>query len=483
MLCAAGLAGSLVALPVSPSAAEPPAAAMEPDNIVLQWNSAVLEGVRRSRLGPPMVSRALAIVHTCMFDAWAAYDQKAVGTRLGATLRRPPAERRSAEKRKAVSFAAYRAASDLVPTGAPLYAAIMASSGYDPADTTTAAGVGNTACKAVLDFRHQDGSNQLGDLNGGAPYSDYTGYAPVNAVMDLTQPFDPATIVDPDRWQPLRYPDRAGVLVSPAWLAPYWSRVTPFALTSAGQFRRSAGPARFGTPEFLDQAREVLELSAGLTDRHKAISNYWSDGPASETPPGHWNVLAQWVSHRDQHGLNEDVQMFFALNNAVFDAGIAAWDSKITFDCARPVTAVRQLFAGQQVEAWAGPGQGTGMIDGATWRPYQPSFFPTPPFGEYTSGHSTFSAAAAEVLKRFTGSDVFGASAVVKAGSSPVEPAVPAADVTLSWSTFSEAADEAGMSRRYGGIHFERGDLDGRAIGRDVGAQAWDRAQGYVKGR
>lgn len=486
LTCAIGLAGSVVAWPAGPSAAAPGGAAAQ-DNMALQWNKAVLEGVRRSRLAPPVVARAMAIVHTCMFDAWSAYDQKAVGTQLGSSLRRPPNERRVANKNEAISYAAYRAASELVPTGAAQYQAIMAAHGYDPADmttdTATPAGIGNVACQAVLDVRHHDGSNQLGDVNGGAPYSDYTGYAPVNQVMDLSQPFDPATVVNPDRWQPLRYVDKAGATVTPSWALPHWSKVTPFALTSASQFRNSQGPLKFGTPEFVDQAKDLLEVSANLTDREKSISEYWSGGPASETPPGHWNLLAASVSARDHHGLTEDIQMFFALNNALFDAGISSWDNKITFDCVRPITAIRYLFAGQQVEAWGGPNMGTTTIDGATWFPYQPTSFPTPPFGEYTSGHSTFSAAAAEVLRRFTGSDRFGGQAVIKAGSSAVEPGTPAADVVLSWDTFTAAATEAGMSRRYGGIHFEFADRDGRAGGRQVGAVVWEKARSYIKGQ
>ena len=83
------------------------------DSVVLLWNEAALQGVRDSKLGPPMVARALAIVHTCVFDAWAAYDHRAVGTRFGAVLRRPPRERTLANINAAISFAAYRAAVDL----------------------------------------------------------------------------------------------------------------------------------------------------------------------------------------------------------------------------------------------------------------------------------------------------------------------------------------------------------------------------------
>ena len=113
------------------------------------------------------------------------------------------------------------------------------------------------------------------------------------------------------------------------------------------------------------------------------------------------------------------------------------------------------------------PVRGTQVIDGAEWSPYQASTFPTPPFAEYSSGHSNFSAAGAEILRLFTGSGRFGASVTFPEGSARFEAgAVPAQDVTLSWATFAEAADQAGSSRRYGGIHFLRGDLDGRPAGR-----------------
>jgi hypothetical protein len=163
--------------------------------------------------------------------------------------------------------------------------------------------------------------------------------------------------------------------------------------------------------------------------------------------------------------------------------GIASWEAKIYYDYVRPITAIHYLYTGQRVQAWAGPGRGTKRILGEDWRPYQPTTFPTPPFSEYVSGHSTFSASAAEILKRFTGSDTFGLSIVIPAGSSRVEPGlVPSRDVTLTWPTFSSASDEAGISRLYGGIHFRDGDLNGRRLGRQVGESVWNKAQYYFSG-
>src|SRR5258708_31373930 len=136
------------------------------DNVVVRWNAAALQGVRDSRIGPPMVARALAIVHTCIFDAWAAYDKRAVGTQFGDELRRPKRERTLANKNEAISFAAYRALVDLFALDkASVFDPLMASLGHDPnnltINTNTPAGIGNEACASVLAFRHGDGSNQL----------------------------------------------------------------------------------------------------------------------------------------------------------------------------------------------------------------------------------------------------------------------------------------------------------------------------------
>jgi hypothetical protein len=458
--------------------------------IVVQWNNAALQGVRDSKLGPPMVARALAIVHTCIFDAWSAYDKKAVGTQLGGSLRRPKSEQTAANKSKAISFAAYRATVDLFPTDkTTVFDPMMAALGYDSTDQSTdvktPSGIGNVACNAVLTFRHNDGSNQLGNLTAsGVPYADYTHYVPVNP--PTTVPVNPATVNDVNRWQPLQYIDGLGNFVTQSFVGAQWTQVIPFSMTSADEFRSfvsAFGPARFGSGRFLQQARDLITFSANLTDRQKMIAEYWANGPHTELPPGHWDLFAQFVSNRDDHNVDQDVKMFFALTNAIFDAGIAAWDAKRAFDSVRPVTAVPFLFQGQQIKAWGGPYEGTVTEDGSQWIPYQPSTFPTPPFPEYISGHSAFSAAGAEVLRRFTHSDYFGASVTFPAGSSTIEPgATPAQDVTLFWETFTDAANEAGISRRYGGIHFEAGDLVGRATGRLVAIQAWEKAKSYING-
>jgi hypothetical protein len=462
------------------------------DNVVVQWDAAALQGVRDSRIGPPMVARALAIAHTCMFDAWAAYDKKALGTQLGGELRRPKRERTLSNKNEAISFAAYRALADLFAFDkASVFDPLMASLGYDPnnltINTDTPAGIGNVACTAVLAFRHGDGSNQLGDLHPVA-YSDWTGYVSMNPAS--TVPVNPALVLDPNHWQPLTYDDGATTpthhIVTQSFVGAQWYRVVPFAMTSPDQFRSFVaqfGPALFGSETYLQQSSDLITISANLTDEQKMIAEYWANGPHTELPPGHWALFGEFVSRRDNHTVDDDAKMFFALTNAVFDAGIAAWDAKRAFDSVRAVTSISYLFHGQQIKAWR-PFQGTQTFDGSLWIPYQRTTFPTPPFPEYISGHSTFSAAGAEILKLFTHSERFGDSVTFPQGSSNTEPGLtPKQAVTLSWATFTEAANQAGISRRYGGIHFELADLVGRATGRLVADQAWEKALTFIKGK
>jgi hypothetical protein len=442
------------------------------DNVVLQWDEELLQAVRALPPGPTVVARAISVVHTAIFDAWAAYDARALGTRLRASLRRPAAERTLANKNKAISFAAYRALVDLFPARQFDFAEQMSYLGYavDGSDTSTPATVGNTAAQAVIDYRHGDGSNQL---NG---YADTTGYKPVNT-GDV--------VVDPWRWQPLRVP--LGTGPEQKATTPQWSKVKAFALKSPFQFT-TPGPDRLLNsfdPKHIDN---LLALTSNLTDRQKSTAEFWADGPKSEFPPGHWALIAQVLSRKRGHSLDTDAKLFFALGNALMDASIAAWATKYKWDFVRPITGIRTRYKGKQVTSWLGPYKGYGPVDGSQWIPYQAPNVVTPPFPEYVSGHSTFSSAASAILAKFTGSDSFGASVTIEAGTSLFEPrtdtevGTPATDVTLSWPTLTAAAKDAGLSRRLGGIHFQDGDEHGYNLGQRVGDNVLAQTMGYING-
>lgn len=461
------------------------------DTISVKWTHTALQAIRhlgaagapadRARIGPPMVARSLALLHTAIYDAWAVHDAVALPTRLrmvrvsGAT---------EAQIQRAISHAAHKVLVDQFPSESATFDAALAALGSAPStstDLTTPEGVGNLAARTVLDLAHTDGANQLGTATAsGAIYADTTGYVSVNPPMLVTVPARPADIPAPDRWQALSYKSSAGVVATPGYIAPHWQQVRPFALASAGQFRPGP-PAAFASQAFLDQAKHVVDIQDKLITKQKVTAEYWADGPSSELPPGHWELFAADISHRDHHSMADDVKLFFALANAIHDAAIAIWECKRHYDYVRPVTAIRHLLRGKRVRGWTGSTEAT--IDGEAWRPYQVSTFPTPPFPEYTSGHSGFSMAAAEVLRRFTGSDAFGGS-YTQPGPLNVEPGlVGAAGTVLSWSTFTAAAQEAGESRLYGGIHFYEGNVAGLEIGRKVGSQVFELAQRYWSGR
>lgn len=491
--------------------------------ISVLWDRLVQQAVVNDGSGPTISSRAYGMMHTAMYDAWSAYADIPISTNLEDELQRPESENTDANKSEAMSYAAYYVLVDLFPEQREMFDQQMLDLGYDPAsistDTSNPFGIGYVSAQALLNVRHDDGANQLGDAaNGsGIPYSDYTGYQPSN------QPEDLKFI---ELWTP-ELVSIDGELTKQEFLTPQWGEVTPFALESSSQFRPVA-PEPFllvdgtvdlenktitlsdgevvnisseliGTvinPEFIAQAEEVVKYSGKLTDEDKLIAEFWEDGAGTSFPPGTFMTFGQYVSARDNHSLDEDAQMFFALGNAVFDAGIAAWDAKLHYNYARPVSVVRELgelgligkydedLGGYAIEAFSGYGEGTKTILASDFITYQiPKLDFSPPFPEYVSGHSTFSTAGAEVLQQYTGSDEFGGSVVFTPGTSRFEPGVtPVKTTTLTWDTFTDAADQSGISRLYGGIHFTQGDLNGRQLGREVGNAVYEQTQFYING-
>ena len=459
----------------------------EQQNACLFWNTVALQCIRDLHPCTPMTARALAIMNTCMYDAWSVYDSKAAPTQRTMINKQTGG---IVHKQEAISYAAYRALLDLFPGEATLLENTMHLLHYDASnitmDTATPAGIGNVSAQAILVFRHQDGSNQA---NG---YADTTSFPHAyREYPAVPLPLNtPDAITNPNHWQPLRIADSNGGVVVQTYVGPHWGLVLPFALRNGAEFRPQRKPlsTQFGegispAHSYVQQAQQMVDMSAHLTDNQKAIAEYWRDGPHSEQPPGHWVLFGQWLSARDHHTLDQDIPLFFALTNALFDASIAAWDAKRFYTSERPITAIRYLFQGKNIAAWAGPCRGTQQVLGEQWLPYQPATIVTPPFPEYVSGHSTFSAAAAEILKRITHSDRFGYSVTIPAHSSLVEPCTPSTTISLAWDSFTDAADQAGLSRRYGGIHFRQGDWEGRRLGRQVGVRVWEKVQEYLAGR
>ena len=478
------------------------------DNAVLKWNWELLQTITAnpSRTGPTVTARALGVVHTAIYDAWAAYDADAIPTRPDGPQRRPVEERTAPNadlnRERAISYAAYKTLQWLFPNSTHgrqfAYDALMDK--YRD-DSSTAAVVGNTAAQAVINYRQNDGANQAnGYVNPSCvPVKLSTCYEAKNTWNSVT--------VVPRHWQQLCVLTPAGVtawkannsleLVSPPDcpappppngslyvqqrpLHPHWQNVLPF-----GPLKQSNHyPELFqlpGPPNDSNDVATALSDTSNLSDAAKVKAEYWSDGPGSVFPPGHMFLFAQALSRMRQNSLDQDVKLFFILGNAMLDASVSAWAAKYQYDFWRPTTAIRELYRDKLVVSWLGPGKGYGKVFGKKWLPYQLLNVVTPAFPEYVSGHSTFSAAGRTVLTMFYGNnDAFGAKVTIPARTSAIEPGVtPAKDMVLSWKTLTESADEAGMSRRYGGIHFYSGDQQGRALGRLIGYNDTNWAQNY----
>lgn len=444
-------------------------AAAQAETVVVRWNKAAVEAVKASASSDLVTARALAVLHRAMYDAWTPYAATAIGVRLDtAALRRPSADRTDANKAAAVSYAAHRTLSDLFPGETARFDAVMTELGLDPAlsstDTATAAGLGLQAAALELRHAHQDGANQLGDRSPGA-YADYTRYTPPN-------PAD--RVNDLRRHQPILKADGRPAIFDGA----HWPLITPFALYRADEFRPASAPAlTYSEPELRALAQHIIDVNAELTDRDKAIAEFWTLGNGTPTPPGQFHILAQHISQTRGHDLDRDVTLFFILGNALHDTAIAKIEAKMHFLTARPETLIRAFFAGERILAWGGRGKGAEMIDGRDFKPYRP----TAAAPEHVSGHSAFGYAGAEAIRLATGSDALDYTVVVPAGSFAFDDG-PTADVVLAMETLTEAARDISLSGIYGQAHFTTGDQAGRILGQAVAQKVYAHAMRYIDG-
>lgn len=466
-----------------------------------RWLDVILEASARDveRIGarPTILSRQMQIPLNAMYDAWACYDGKAIGTMFGGDLRRPAAERTLKNKQAAIAYAIFRTTVDVLPHHEDYLVKQMQAAGYDPndesQDLSTPVGIGNYIAAEMLAMRHRDGANQLGDEIGGTPgvaYSDYTMYRPVN-------PTD--KVYDPDRWQPLPFTDKEGKQFYPGFLTPHWYRVKPFALASCDQFRPGP-PPRVGSKQLEEEVAECVRVNAELTPEQKAVVEFMRDGPRSTAQSGHWLRFAQDVSRRDKHNLDSDVKLFFCVANCAFDCFISCWDTKRYYDTSRPMTLIRHVYyADQEIVSWAGPGKGVARRPGSAWLPYSPAQFITPPFPGYTSGHATVSGGCAEMLRLFTGNDHFGVIEQRLAGElteegfacdemqardgAPLPMGEHATcEVALRLPTFTETAEMAAESRLLGGYHIRTDNEVGLKKGREIANYMWPVIQAYFNG-
>lgn len=443
------------------------------DNVAYKWGAMALKATandtERFKPRPTISSRFLGLIFVAVFDAWTAYDEKAIPVYLEGVEKQPKDQMTLANKEKAISYAACRAMEEYYFTDSTMFFELMEELGYDPTDYSedpnTPQGIGNLAAKSVIEARKHDGANQYAEEDGsnGIAYYDYTNYQPINPVEKN---------VDINRWQPKYFEDDKGNKFAPACLTPHWPNVKPISMESADMHRPGPPPA-YGSEQLEKEVAQVVEVQSKLTDYEMGLVEFMRDGPQSVQQAGHWLVFAQFVSRRDNHTLDEDVKMYFLNQVTAMDAFIASWDSKMHYDFARPFALVHKYYSGKTIRGWKGPEEMFVEMDGSEWRPYSPASFLCPPFPSYTSGHSTISGACAEALKLYTGSDEFGHEVKLVPGIL-THPDKLGDTVTLEFPTFTEAAEMAGWSRVLGGYHIQSDNIAGLELGRNVAHEAYD---------
>ncbi|RKN11558.1 hypothetical protein D7319_06420 [Streptomyces radicis] len=431
----------------------------------------------------PLVLRHVALMETAWFDAVAPYHPTAVGiySDLG---RRPARETRDNTRlNTAMLHASYHTLRWLMPDHEDDWREMLTSVGLDPdagsTDLSTPEGIGIAAAEGVVEGRAHDGMNQLGDEGGReyhrAPYADYTGYQPVNSAYEIT---------DPGRWQPDLVPQDNGLFRVQSFITPQFGRTQAYSFDDVGQFR--AEPPVDSDPAdeeaYRAQADEVLEASAGLTDRDKMMAEFFDDKMlflgGSFTIEAADALSAGRADPVDE--LFAFVHLATGLHIAAFDGAIAVWDSKLAYDAPRPFTAIRHLYEGEEVSAWGGPGRGTVHdMPGEHWD----SYIPVGDHPEYPSGSAGICAAVAAAGEPLTGSSDPMMSFTFPAGSSWIEPGVtPAADTTLAWDTWDAFVSDCGESRILAGVHFRPSMQAAWTIGEQVGALAFDFVDGHIQG-
>lgn len=570
------------------------------------WDEQLLAAIRIDTPRPTVHSRNLWHTSIAMWDAWAAYDDTAD---MVLHASRATAADVAAAREAAISFAAYRVLrhrftnSPGKDTSLASFDALFYALGYDASFTDTSGGspaaLGNAIGAEVIAYGLADGARETTN------YDDPT-YTPLNEPMIWKEPG--TVMASPSHWQPIALDVQIGQNGVPipgkvqTFLGSNWRAVAPFALV-----RPSPGVPYFDpippptveepstNADFKDMAVEIIlkqslldptddtliDASPGSigdntlgandgtgrplnpftgqpyapnvvkrNDYFRSLGMFWADGPHSETPPGHWNVIANEVG--DHPGfvkrlggsgpvlddLEWDVKTYFTLNGATHDAAIACWEQKRVYDSVRPLSMIRWMgglgqssdpmgpsyhpnglplvpglievitaessapgerhahlaaYVGEiAVRGWRGePADprtqvgGIGWIRAKLWTAFQKNTFVTPAFAGFTSGHSTFSRASAEVMTLLTGDEYFpgGLGEFVAPADVFLPPEKgPTQDTPLQWATYYDAADQAGISRLWSGIHVRADDFEGRKIGAEVGVSAYAKALTYFDG-
>lgn len=553
------------------------------NNAARRWDEMTLALVRRDIPMPGVHARNLYTLSLALYETWAHAAHAPSFIQLSLPTWEGGEPQALAD---AMDYAAYRVLAfrySLAKEPKPLVACVnslMIKLHHDGnrafVASTDAAKFGQAVGDGVLTAMHTDGANERNR------YVDTTGYVNANPVLEVSG--NGAPMNSPSLWQPLKLREQytqSGIFIpeqTQVYIGPHWGQVMPFAMPEPadGAIYLDVGrPPLAGTVDMNDWLKDFFvrnaELNAegdvdtspavmgnsslGANDGHgralnpstglpyeghmvrhsdftQTLAEYWADGPHSETPPGHWNVLANQVADTpgfvlrlfgrgpEVSRLEWDVKTYLTLNGALHDSAVAAWAVKRKFLSARPISLIR--YAGKwqssdpdapNYEAMGLPlqpgiveqvtaasavdvtrhfgfhvgeivvrrfdGSGFSWTSAGFWTPFQAPTFVTPAFPGFVSGHSTYSRAAAKVLSALTGSEFFPGGLgreVIDLTQRPIGPRPDSSDgphlLELQWATYYDAADQAGLSRVYGGIHLGCDDFAGRRLGDWVGEQA-----------
>jgi PAP2 superfamily/Domain of unknown function (DUF4114)/Bacterial Ig-like domain len=397
------------------------------DDVIITWNQVLLNAIATAKTAPPVATRAMAIMETAVFDA---VNNIAKKYKNYAITDAAPVQATAAEREIECEAAAVQAAYTVLTS---LFASQKVT--FDAALATSLAAIQDGKAKTDgIAFGLNIGTKALAARVG-------DGSAAVVAAPTTNNPGD---------WVPTAVVTNANGTTSPApAVLPQWGTVKTFGILQADvAANRPAAPPALTSQQYATELNQVKDLGSATSTTRTAdqteIAKFWADGGGTFTPPGHWNQIAQDVARDRNNSLVDNARLFAALNVAEADAAICCWDAKYTFDRWRPITAIRNADK---------DGNDQTTVD-AAWTP----LLTTPNFPAYTSGHSTFSCAAATVLTSFFGDNY---------KFSTTSPGL--AGVTRNFTSFDRAADEAGMSRIYGGIHFMSDNTAGLAAGKVVG--------------
>jgi len=423
----------------------------------------------------PVQFRFIAMQSEGRYEAWCAYHPIASGKYLKKSIKRPSSEHTLYNKNVAIAYVTYRLVYDLLPSAKKDLDVVMASLGLNPENKTldmrSPIGVGNYVANTVIQERHRDGINQLGDEGGvqynRMNYSDYTKFEPINTHFQIH---------DPDAWQPLIITDKMGRPVVQSYYPPQYEYLKTIAINAStacipDQIDRYDKSKKL----YKKKVSEVLDAQENLSEYQKMVSEFFDNKLMSFHYIGDYLIGKHYNYSVDQHTV-----FHFLVNGVINEASSPVWKLKTKYNSARPYTAIRFLKGDKNINAWGGPGRGIVQMKGREWQ----SYLPTAPFPDYPSGTSCLCAAWLQASSRFFNTDVLNYSITFPTGSSVIEPGyTPHTNITVHYATFEQASTECMYSRLWSGVHFKQAILEGKNLCKPYGDVWYNKVSNLLQGK